>query len=82
MNREESERREDLAATSESLRSDAERLSEIEEDKQGLEMDDPRLHDLSHEAERVAGQVQTKSRVERELSHRDAEEPDPPARSN
>jgi len=82
MKRDESERREDLDATSDSLREDAGRLSEIEDEKQSLEIGDQRLHALSHEAERIAGQVQEKSRIERELSHPDGDEPDHSGQSN
>jgi hypothetical protein len=82
MKRDESERREDLDATSDSLLEDARRLSEIEQEKQGLELGDRRLHELSHEAERVAGQVQEKSRIERELSHPEGDEPERTGRSH
>jgi hypothetical protein len=71
------ERRDDLAATSESLQADAQRLLRIEEDKQGLEMSDPRLQDLSREAERLGGDVEHKSRIERELSEGADREPPP-----
>ena len=62
------QRREDLAATSDSLREDAKRVVEVEEEKQHLDAGDPRLTALSREAERVAGRVQEKSRIERELA--------------
>jgi len=62
------DRKEDLAATSESVREDASLIVEIEGKKQGLEAGDPRLTALSREAERLAGEVQQKSRVERELA--------------
>lgn len=62
------ERQEDLAATSASLQEDADRVAQIEEEKQGLSIGDPRLEDLSVEAERIAGDLQRKSRVERDLS--------------
>ncbi len=62
------ERREDLAATSESVEDDAERLVEIEHEKQGLDPADPRVDTLSIEAERLAGQIQQKSRLERQLA--------------
>lgn len=61
-------REEDLAATSESLQADAERMSQIEAEKQDLEVGDPRLTALSHAAERVATDIQEKSRIERELA--------------
>jgi len=62
------ERREDFAATSESVEDDAERLVEIEHEKQGLDPADPRVDTLSIEAERLAGQIQQKSRLERQLA--------------
>jgi hypothetical protein len=62
------ERQEDFSATAESLRQDARRVAEIEEVKQRLDIDDPRVDALSHEAERIAGDVQRKSRIERDLA--------------
>lgn len=62
------ERQEDFSATAESLRQDAQRVAEIEEEKQRLDLDDPRVDALSHEAERIAGDVQRKSRIERDLA--------------
>jgi hypothetical protein len=76
------ERRDDLAATSESLQADARRLLQIEEEKQGLEMGDPRLHDLSREAERLAGDVEHKSQIERGLSEGEDREPPRPGGSS
>lgn len=61
-------RQEDLTATSESVREDAKRVAEIEDAKQQLDIDDPRLDALSHEAERIAGDLQRKSRLERALA--------------
>jgi hypothetical protein len=75
------ERREDLAATSDSLRADAQLVVDIEDEKQDLEAGDPRLTELSNEAERVAGQVQQKSRIERELAD-EMDHADPSDRSN
>jgi hypothetical protein len=66
--RDEDERREDLTATSTSLRDDAKRVQDIEEEKQGLDPDDPRVDALSHEAERIAADIADKSRIERELA--------------
>jgi hypothetical protein len=64
---EKQERQDDFAATAESLHEDALRVAEIETEKQELEVDDPRVDTLSHEAERLAGEIQHKSRVERAL---------------
>lgn len=63
-----SERRQDLKATSESLEEDAQRVAAIEDEKQDLDAEDPRLDELSSEAERIAGDIQHKSRAERALS--------------
>jgi hypothetical protein len=70
MRRDDDERMEDLAATSESLRRDARQVVEIEEEKEDLDPGDPRLSSLSREAERIAGEVQQKSRVERDLAEK------------
>lgn len=68
MNRDDETRQEDFAATSDSLREDALRVAEIEERKQGMDVSDPRVDTLSVEAERIAGALQRKSRVERDLA--------------
>jgi hypothetical protein len=57
----------DLNATREDVISDAQRLVEIEREKSGLDPTDPRLADLSDEAERVATRVRSKTAIEREL---------------
>ena len=62
------ETRQDLAATSESLVGDAERLVDIEKEKQGLDAADPRVDVLSIEAERIAMAIEQKSRIERDLA--------------
>ena len=74
--RDEAQRGEDLAATSESLKEDARRLFEIEDAKEHLDIDDPKLDELSLQAERLAEDVQRKSRVERALSEEGPTEPD------
>jgi len=66
--RDDDQRQEDLAATSESIHDDAGRLARVEDQKHGLDVGDPRLIALSKEAERLAGNVARKSRVERALS--------------
>ena len=68
MPRPDDERRDDFTATSESLEADAERLLKIENRKQGLDAADPLVDALSIEAERLAGQIQQKSRIERALA--------------
>ena len=66
----------DLDATSESLESDAQRVASIEAEKQGLKRGDPRVASLSREAERLAGDIENKSRVERDLSEGSNDEPE------
>ena len=78
---EDEDRREDLAATSESLQDDAERVVDIEHEKQDLDPADPRVDTLSREAEGLAGEIQQKSRIERELAA-DIEKDELPGRSN
>ena len=62
------ETRQDLAATSDSLVEDAERLVDTEKEKQGLDAADPRVDVLSIEAERIAMAIEQKSRIERDLA--------------
>jgi hypothetical protein len=76
------ERMDDLAATSDSLREDAEQVDEIEAEKHDLDAGDPRLTTLSREAERLAGQVQQKSRIERDLAEAVNGGDEPPTRSH
>lgn len=64
---EERKRQEDLDATAESLRDDAKQVVEIEERKKDLEVGDPRVDALARDAERLADQIQRKSRIQREL---------------
>ena len=80
--RDEEQRREDLTATSESLKHDARKLFEIESEKEQLDADDPRLDTLSRSAERLAGDIQHKSRVERALADQGPTEPDEPGETD
>ena len=82
MPRPDDERMDDLAATSESLREDAGHIVDIEAEKQDLDSGDPRLTTLSREAERLAGEVQQKSRVERDLAESVNGDDEAPRRSN
>lgn len=59
---------EDLRATAEAIQDDAVRLKELEEEKAGLEIDDPRVNDLSREIERLARGLAEKTTVERVLA--------------
>ena len=67
-NPEDDERMDDLAATSESITEDARQVIEIEAEKRDLDAGDPRLTTLSRDAERLANQVEQKSRIERDLA--------------
>jgi hypothetical protein len=62
-----SDTEEDLRATAEDIASDAARLTSVEEEKISLEVDDPRLPDLSAEAERLAKAILPKAAAERQL---------------
>ena len=82
MPRPEDARREDFAATSESVEDDAERLVDIEHEKQKLDAADPRVDALSMEAQRLAVQIEEKSRIERELADDLTAGSEPPSRSH
>jgi len=62
------ERTEDLRATTDAIRADAERLAEIEEEKAGLEVTDPDLDTLSAKAVDLADDIGRKTRAEQGLS--------------
>ena len=66
-------RREDLAATSESISEDARRIERLEETKRSLDPTDPRADTLSIEVEELAAGVTRKSRMERHLAAADPE---------
>jgi len=76
------ERRDDLAATSDSVREDARQVIEIEDEKRDIPAGDPRLTTLSREAERLAGQVHQKSRIERDLADEVNGDREPPRPSH
>jgi hypothetical protein len=59
--------RDDLKATEDDLVADAARLKAVEIEKQGLEPADPRMTELSAEAETIARQMVPKTVAEREL---------------
>lgn len=59
---------EDLHATADSIAVDAERLTAIEEEKQRLEADDPRMLELSVESQRVAARLMPKTSAELDLA--------------
>jgi len=75
----ERDRQDDLDATTESVRDDAKRVMEIEEQKQDLDAGDPRVDALSSEAEHLASQIQHKTRIERQITDGDPDEGSDPA---
>jgi len=58
----------DLRATADSIAGDAERLAAIEVEKQRLEVDDPRMVELSAESERLAARLKPKTSAELDLA--------------
>jgi hypothetical protein len=60
--------RQDLKATSDSIRRDAERLAEIERRKTELAPSDPRVDELSSEVERLVSDISDKAKAESELA--------------
>jgi methyl-accepting chemotaxis protein len=77
---ERSQAEEDLHATSEAIRSDAEKLAELEDIKLGMDKADPRVNHVSEQAEELASEIKQKSEAERELSDKTTggEGPAPP----
>jgi hypothetical protein len=65
----------DLKATSADLSADAARLQRIEDEKTDLRSDDPRLVELSREAEALTGEMSDKAKAESALV--DELQPDP-----
>ena len=64
----------DLRATADDIAADAARLAAIEEEKSGLDGNDPRMVELSAESARLAGQLVPKTQVELDLA-REAQTP-------
>jgi hypothetical protein len=58
----------DLRATSEALEADAERLAELEERKQRLDLTEPAMAELSREIEILVHRMADKATAERELA--------------
>jgi hypothetical protein len=58
---------EDIRATAQSIEADADRLAAIEDEKKTLESDDPRLLELSREAEAISKRLVPKTVAERAL---------------
>jgi hypothetical protein len=59
----------DLHATADSIATDAERLSAIEEEKAALDADDPRMIELSAESEQLANGLVPKTGAESQLAN-------------
>jgi hypothetical protein len=57
----------DLRATTETIAAEAERLTAVEQEKATLEADDPRMTDLSAEAERLAQRIVPLTAAETDL---------------
>jgi hypothetical protein len=58
----------DLRATSEALEADAERLAELEDQKQRLELTEPAMVELSKEIELLVHRMADKATAERALA--------------
>ena len=62
-----SEQEDDLRATTEDIAADAREVQAIEDEKSGLEPEDPRMIELSEEVERIARRIVPKTVAERRL---------------
>lgn len=60
--------RDDLRATSEAVRDDAERLAELESTKLSLDPADPEVDRLSREIQQLVKTIEHKAAAERELA--------------
>jgi hypothetical protein len=58
---------EDIRATAQSIETDADRLAAIEDEKKLLDTDDPRLLELSREAELISKRLVPQTIIERAL---------------
>jgi hypothetical protein len=59
---------EDLRSTQESIRGDAEKLAHIEDEKLARDPGDPRVDDLSEQAERLVHGLKDKTEAQRQVS--------------
>ena len=64
----------DLRATTEAIRQDAERLATVEAEKQATEPDDSRMQQLSERADELGADIRVKTSAEHELSQEAARE--------
>jgi hypothetical protein len=69
-----SDAREDLRATSEAIKGDADQLKRLETEKGSLDPSDPRVAELSREAEQLTERLATKATAERVLSEEIADD--------
>jgi hypothetical protein len=67
---------EDLRATTESIAHDAQQLRDLELEKASLDIDDPRVRELSKEGERLGERLARSTEAERELADLAADESD------
>jgi hypothetical protein len=72
--------RDDLKATSDSIRHDAERLARMEKTKSELSPSDPRVERMSRDIEQLISQIADKAKAERELADQENEDQRPPSR--
>ena len=72
--------REDLRATTESIRHDAERLARVEQEKGELDPSDPRVDDLSRDSQKLIAEIEQKAKAERELAEQDEDTESPASR--
>jgi hypothetical protein len=66
--------RQDLQATSEAIKDDADRVKQLEEEKSSLDPVDPRVSELSREIELLTRRLNDKATAERVLTDEIAEE--------
>ena len=60
----------DLRSTEASIRRDAERIGDLEDEKASLDPGDPRIDRLSEQVEQIAVDIRGKAAAERELAGR------------
>jgi hypothetical protein len=65
---------EDIRSTTESIAHDAQRLRELELEKAALDVDDPRLQELSEEGRRLGERLAHSTRAEEQLVQLAADE--------
>ncbi|MEP7158976.1 MAG: hypothetical protein ABI797_06080 [Chloroflexota bacterium] len=63
-----SQNEQDLRATSDSIREDAERLADLEAAKSAIEIDDPQMKRLSSQVVQLADDIKDKAEAERDLA--------------